>query len=163
VLAATAEGVLLHATPDLIERLTQPDHMEGVQHGDRLRKAVVDRVGVASERVEGGLCHAIDEVCWLSVQPGLVGASGAAHDGIEQTSMQASAWSRDRSTMMVTARSTRSATAAKYAYRDRGLFQPSVDPGRSCGPWALTRSRPKPGARPSPDVWPAPTPLCRRS
>jgi hypothetical protein len=46
--------------------------------------------GVAAERVQRGGFHAVDGVCGLSVQPGLVYASGAAHDGIQQTGMQAS-------------------------------------------------------------------------
>jgi hypothetical protein len=35
--------------------------MEGVQHNDRVREAVVNRVGIAAERVQRSLFDAVDE------------------------------------------------------------------------------------------------------
>jgi hypothetical protein len=59
--ATAAKGVLLHARPDLIDHLgAQPDYVEGVQHGDSVRQAVADRVGVATKRIQRGLLHAVD-------------------------------------------------------------------------------------------------------
>jgi hypothetical protein len=40
--AAVAQGLLLHATPDLDHLRAQPDHVKGIEHRDRVRKAVVD-------------------------------------------------------------------------------------------------------------------------
>jgi hypothetical protein len=46
--ARAAQGVLLHATPDLIDDLgTQPDHMEGVKDGDRIGQPVMNGVGIS--------------------------------------------------------------------------------------------------------------------
>jgi hypothetical protein len=56
--------------------------VEGIQHGDRVREAVADGVGVAAERVQRGLFHAVDKALGLGFQPGLVDAPGAADDGI---------------------------------------------------------------------------------
>ena len=54
--AAAAEGVLLDAAADLVDDLgAQADDVEGVEHGDRVGQAVPERVGVAAERVEGGV------------------------------------------------------------------------------------------------------------
>jgi hypothetical protein len=64
--------------------------MEGIEHGHRVREAVMNRVGIAAEWVQGGVIDALDEALGLILQPGLVDASGAAHDRIEQPSMQAS-------------------------------------------------------------------------
>jgi hypothetical protein len=86
-----SECVLLDATPDLIDDLgAQPDHVEGIEHRDRVREAVADRVGIAAERIQRGLFDAVDEPLGLGFQPGLVDAPGAAHDGVQEPSMQAS-------------------------------------------------------------------------
>ena len=54
--AAAAQGVLLHAAADLVDDLgAEPDHVEGVEHGDRVGQAVADRVGVSAERIQGGM------------------------------------------------------------------------------------------------------------
>jgi hypothetical protein len=79
--AAAAKGVLLHATPDLIDHLrAQPDYVKGIEHRDRVRKAVVDGVGVSAERIQRGLFHTVDEAFRLGFQPGPLDAAGAAHD-----------------------------------------------------------------------------------
>jgi hypothetical protein len=64
--AAAAQGVLLHPTPDLIDHLSpQPHHMEGIKHRHRVREAVMNRVGIAAERIQGGVIDAIDELLGL--------------------------------------------------------------------------------------------------
>ena len=56
LVAAVTEGVLLDAAADLVDDLgAEPDHVEGVEHGDRVGQLVADRVGVATERVQRGL------------------------------------------------------------------------------------------------------------
>jgi hypothetical protein len=88
---ASAERFLLHPSSDLINDLgAEPDHMEGVEHRDRVRELVVDGVGVAAERVQGGVLDVVDELLGLGLQPGFVDTPGAAHDGVEQPGMQAS-------------------------------------------------------------------------
>jgi len=83
--------VLLHATPDLIDHLgAEPHHVERVEHGDGIWEAVMNRVGVATERVQWGVVDAVDEALGLVVQPGLVVRSGAARNRIQQSGMQAS-------------------------------------------------------------------------
>ena len=83
-MAAAAQGVLLHATPDLIDDLgPQPDHVEGIEHSDRVREAVADCVGVSAERIQRSMFHAVDEAVGLGSQPGLVDIPGAARDGIQ--------------------------------------------------------------------------------
>jgi hypothetical protein len=64
--------------------------VEGVEHRDRVREAVVDRVGISAERIQRGLFHAVDEALGLGCQPGLVDTPGASQDGIQQPGMQAS-------------------------------------------------------------------------
>jgi hypothetical protein len=42
----------LHPAADLVNDLgAEPDHMEGIQHRDRVRELFVDRVGLAPERI----------------------------------------------------------------------------------------------------------------
>ena len=55
VLVATpVQGLLLDAASDLIERLAgELDDVEGVEHGDGVGQLVADRVGIATERVQG--------------------------------------------------------------------------------------------------------------
>ena len=57
VLVATpVQGVLLDAAADLVDDLgAELDDVERVEHGDRVGQLVADRVGVATERVQGGL------------------------------------------------------------------------------------------------------------
>ena len=89
--AAAAQDVLLHATPDLIDHLgPQPDHVEGIEHSDRVREAVADRVGISAERIQGGLFDAVDEPIWLCFQPGLVDRTGAPDDRVEESGVEAS-------------------------------------------------------------------------
>ena len=89
--AAVAEGVLLDAAADLVDDLgAEPDHVEGVQHRDRVGQLVSDGVGVAAERVQRGLLNLPGEPVRLVVQPPLVGGAGPADDGVEQLRMQAS-------------------------------------------------------------------------
>ena len=50
LVASVAEGVLLDAAADLVDHLGgQPDHMEGIQHRDRVGQLVADRVCIATE------------------------------------------------------------------------------------------------------------------
>ena len=45
----------LHAPTDLVNDLgAEPDHMERVEHCHRVREAVMNRVGIAAERIQGG-------------------------------------------------------------------------------------------------------------
>jgi hypothetical protein len=89
--AAAAEGVLLHPASHLIDYLgAEPDHVEGIEHRDRVRQAVVNGVGVAAERVQRGLLDAVDEAFGLGFQPGLVDAAGAADDRVQQPGVEAS-------------------------------------------------------------------------
>ena len=53
---APAEGVLLDPASDFVDDLgAQLDDVKGVEDGDRVGQLVPDRVGVAPERVEGGV------------------------------------------------------------------------------------------------------------
>ena len=89
--AAAAQGLLLHAAPDLIDYLSaQPDHVESVEDRDRIGQPVTNSVGISPKWVERSLLHAVDEPVRLGFQPGLVDTPGAAQDGIQQPGMQAS-------------------------------------------------------------------------
>jgi hypothetical protein len=45
--AASAQGVLLYATPDLIDHLdAQPDHVEGVEDSDGIGQPVMNGVRI---------------------------------------------------------------------------------------------------------------------
>ena len=89
--AAVAQRVLLHAPPHLVDHLRpEPDDMERIEDSHGVRQAVTDGVGVAAERIQGGLFHAVDEAVGLGFQPALVDAAGAADDGVEQPGVQAS-------------------------------------------------------------------------
>jgi hypothetical protein len=82
--AAAAQGVLLHAAPDLIDHLgAQPDHVEGVEDGDRIGQPVTNGVGISPKWVERGLLHAVDEPLRLGFQPGFVDTARAAHNGVQ--------------------------------------------------------------------------------
>ena len=64
--ATAAQRVLLHATADLIDYLgAQSDDVKGVEHRDRVGKAVAYRVGMSAERVQGGVLHAVEEALGL--------------------------------------------------------------------------------------------------
>ena len=53
---APAQGVLLDPAADLVDDLgAELDDVEGVQHRDRVGQLVAHRVGVAAERVQGGV------------------------------------------------------------------------------------------------------------
>jgi hypothetical protein len=89
--AAAAQRVLLHPPTDFIDYLSsEPDHMERVEDRHHVREAVLNRVGVAAERIQGGVVDAIDERLGLVLQPCLVHTSGAAHNRIEQSGVEAS-------------------------------------------------------------------------
>jgi len=61
----------------------EPDHVEGVEDGDRVGQLVADGVGVAAERVQRGLLDLPGEPLRLVVQPRLVGGAGPTDDGVE--------------------------------------------------------------------------------
>ena len=59
LVTAPAQGVLLDAAADLVDDLgAELDDVEGVQHRDGVGQLVAQRVGVAAERVEGGVLDA---------------------------------------------------------------------------------------------------------
>ena len=104
---ASAQSVLLDAAADFVDDLgAEPDHVKGVKDGDRVGQPVMNGVRVSPKRIKRGLLHAVDEPVGLGFQPGLVDAAGAAHDGVQQSCVQASGLVTVRSTMIVTARST---------------------------------------------------------
>jgi hypothetical protein len=73
---AVAELFPLHAAPDLIHDGGAELHdMERVQHLDRVRERVAQRVGVAAERVEGGVLDPGPEGLVLSIEPAGVGGA----------------------------------------------------------------------------------------
>ncbi len=81
-----SEGVLLDASPDLVERgSAELDDMEGVEDGDGVVELVVDGVLVAVERVEGGDLDAVTELLVAGLEPLLVGGTSAAGHEVEQT------------------------------------------------------------------------------
>ena len=140
LVAAVAEGVLLDPAADFVDDLgAEPDHMEGVQHRDRVGQLVTDRVRVAAERVEGGVLDAGDErrpVLGLSAS--LVGGPGAAGDGVQQPGVEASVLvagqvDHDRSPP---GRRPRPATGASWVGPGRGasIARWSVSPGRPPNP-----------------------------
>ena len=91
LVAAVAEGVLLDAAPDLVDHLgSQPDHMEGIQHRDRVRQLITDRVRIATERIQCGFFDGGGESVGLVLQPGLVGGPGPADDRVEKPGVEAS-------------------------------------------------------------------------
>ena len=91
LVAAAAQRVLLHAAADFVDDLgAEPDHVEGIEDRDRVRKLVMDGVRVAAERVESGLLDAVEEPVGLGLQPGLVDGAGAADDGVQQPGVKAS-------------------------------------------------------------------------
>jgi hypothetical protein len=52
--------------------------VKGIEHRNRVRKAVVDGVGVSAERIQGRLLDIVDEALRLGFQPGPVDAAGRA-------------------------------------------------------------------------------------
>ena len=75
--------VLLDSAANLVEGLVaQPDHVEGVQHGDRVREAVMDGVRIPTEGVEGSRFDAVDEPVGLVTEPSFVDRAGAADDRV---------------------------------------------------------------------------------
>ena len=80
-----AQGVLLDAAADLVHGLGGELHdMERVEHGGRVGELVVDRVLVATERIEGGDLDVGPERVAAGLQPVLVHRAGSARDQIEQ-------------------------------------------------------------------------------
>jgi hypothetical protein len=61
--------------------------MKGVEDRDHVRELVTDRIGVAPERVEGGMLHAGDERRVLALQPAGVGGPGPAGDHVQEASV----------------------------------------------------------------------------
>ncbi|MBO0879701.1 MAG: hypothetical protein J2P17_04890 [Mycobacterium sp.] len=82
---APVQGLLLHPAADLVDDLgAEPDDVERVEHGDRVWELVADGVGVAAERVQGGVLDAGDELGQLAFQPVGVGGSGSAGNDVDQ-------------------------------------------------------------------------------
>jgi hypothetical protein len=79
---APAHGGLLHASADLVDHCgAEADDVEGVEHGDGVGQFVADSVGVAAERIEGGVLDPGGELLALLGQPaGVDGARTALHD-----------------------------------------------------------------------------------
>ena len=108
LVTASAQGVLLDAAADLVDDLgAEPHHVEGVKDCDRVGQPVTNRVRISTKRIQaqpsprrrrtrrvGRSSHA------------LIDRAGAAHHGVQQPGVKHPAWSRVRSTMIVTARST---------------------------------------------------------
>jgi hypothetical protein len=88
---ASAHSVLLDAAADFVDDLgAEPDDVKGVKDGDRLGQPVMDGVRISPKRVKRRLLHAVNEPVALGFQPGLVDTAGAAHDGVQQSCVQAS-------------------------------------------------------------------------
>jgi hypothetical protein len=88
---ASAQSVLLDAAADFVDDLgAEPDHVKGVKHGDHVGQPVMNGVRISPKRIKRRLLHAVDEPVRLGFQPGLVDAAGAAHDGVQQSCVQAS-------------------------------------------------------------------------
>jgi len=78
---------LLHPATDLIDHGgAELDHMEGVQHRDRVLELVVDGVLVAVERVQRRFLHTVTELLAALLEPVAVGLAGPARDQIQQPS-----------------------------------------------------------------------------
>jgi hypothetical protein len=72
--AVVAELFLLDPAAGVLHRFQpEPDHVEGVEDGDRVGELVVDGVGVAAERVQGGDLHAAGEGLATTTKPTGVG------------------------------------------------------------------------------------------
>ena len=91
VLVATpVQGLLLDAASDLIERLAgELDDVEGVEHGDGVGQLVADRVGIATERVQGGMLDGDLHVHAVFGEPVGVDLPRTALDRIQQPGLQA--------------------------------------------------------------------------
>ena len=87
----------MDAASDLIERLAgELDDLEGVEHGDGVGQLVADRVGIATERVQGGMLdgdlhvHAVfGEPVGVDLPPNGVDLPPNALDRIQQPGLQA--------------------------------------------------------------------------
>ena len=85
------EGVLLNSAADLVDDLgAEPDDVKGVEDRNRVGQLVTDRVGIAPERIQRSLFDAGGEPVGLGLQPALVRGSGASHDGVEKSGVEAS-------------------------------------------------------------------------
>jgi hypothetical protein len=103
---SVAEGVLLDAAADLVDDLrSDANDVEGVEDRDRVGQLVTDSAPHSHGTDQRGLFDGGGESVGLVLQPRLVGGSGAADDRVEKPGVEASPWSRVRSTMIVTARS----------------------------------------------------------
>jgi hypothetical protein len=70
--ATPAERVLLDAAADFVDDLgAEPDHVGGIQHGDRVREAVADRVRIPPKRIRAAVSHAVDELVGLAFSQAL--------------------------------------------------------------------------------------------
>src|SRR5687767_13615373 len=88
---ASTQSVLLDAAADFVHDLgSEPDYVKGVKDGDRVGQPIMNGVRISPKRVERRLLHAVDEPVRLGFQPGLVDTAGAAHDGVQQSCVQAS-------------------------------------------------------------------------
>jgi len=88
---ASAQSVLLDAAADFVDDLgSEPDYVKGVKHRDRVGQPVMNGVRLSPKRIKRRLLHAVDEPVRLGFQPGLVDTAGAAHDGVQQSCVQAS-------------------------------------------------------------------------
>ena len=84
------QGLLLDAASDLIERLAgELDDVEGVEHGDGVEQLVADRVGIATERVQGGMLDGDLHVHAVFGEPVGVDLPRTALDRIQQPGLQA--------------------------------------------------------------------------
>ena len=89
--AAMTVDVLLDAAADLIDSLGgELHHMKRVQHGGGVGELVVDRVLVATERVQGDDLNAVTERVAAGLQPVGIHGAGASRDQIEQPCPSAS-------------------------------------------------------------------------
>jgi hypothetical protein len=80
---AAMEGVLLDRAAALVGDLrAEPDHVKGVQDGDRVGQLVPDRLRATTERVECGLLDPAGEAVRLVIQPRLVGGVRPADNGV---------------------------------------------------------------------------------
>ncbi len=86
---AAVQGGLLFPAANLIHHLGAQLHdVKRVEHGDRVGQLVADRVGVAAERVQGGVLDPRDERGGLGPQPAGVGGAGPAGHDVEQAGVQ---------------------------------------------------------------------------
>lgn len=83
--SAVAEGVLLDAATDFIDRVTAEfDDMKGVQNSDGVFELIVNGVLVAAERIQGCDGDVVPEHGVAGLEPVGVGGAGAAGHQVEQ-------------------------------------------------------------------------------